>query len=189
MRCESDQLVVSVKSSWTTSQNVDRKIERGENICRFAEEHDRAARLLSRPLEEYLPSASEDELLHKIASNPIHAFKLIYRLRRCFMGKVLPMIRTKWPKGITNTNNLSLSVANTNIQMAGRDVSLRTDLLQLVETRKSETRFPNDADLHGMAVSLNRIQSIYSLDVRDLAKVRISKNFSSRLHIIWMHRA
>ena len=77
-------------------------------------------------------------------------------------------------------------------------MSLRTDLLllvgnlalpELVETRKSETRFPNDADLRGMAVSLNRIQSIYSLDVRDLTKVRISKRFSSRLHVIWMHRA
>ena len=77
-------------------------------------------------------------------------------------------------------------------------MSLRTDLLllvgnlalpELVESRKSETRFPNDADLRGMAVSLNRIQSIYSLDVRDLTKVRISKRFSSRRHFIWMHRA
>ena len=61
--------------------------------------------------------------------------------------------------------------------LADRDVTLRTDLLQFVETRKSASSFPSDADLHGMAVSLNRIQSIYSLDVRDLSMVRLSTEF------------
>ena len=72
----------------------------GQDNCRFSEEHGRVAKLLSKPLEEYpLSAANEDEPLHDIASNPIHAFKLIYRLRKVFMGKVLSMIRTKWPKG------------------------------------------------------------------------------------------
>ena len=56
--------------------------------------------------------------------------------------------------------------------LTDRDVTLRADLLQFVETLKSGSSFPSDADLHGMAVSLNRIQSIYSLDVRDLTMVR-----------------
>ena len=66
---------------------------------RFSEEHGSVTKLLSMPLEEYPSSANEDDLLHDIASNPIHAFKLIHRLRRGFMSNVLPMIRTKWPKG------------------------------------------------------------------------------------------
>lgn len=89
-----------------TEFGMDRSTALGRAIEEFSEEHGRVAKLLSKPLEEYPPSANEDELLHDIASNPIHAFKLIYRLRRGFMGKVLPMIRTKWPKGKTTIFNL-----------------------------------------------------------------------------------
>ena len=82
-----------------TGFGIDRNTSLGETIGEFSEEHGSVARLLSKPLEEYSQSANEDEVLHDIASNPIHAFKLIYRLRRSFMGKVLPMIRKNWPKG------------------------------------------------------------------------------------------
>ena len=143
---------------------------------RFSEEHGGVAKLLRMPLDEYPPSANEDDLLHDIASNPIHAFKLIHRLRRVFMGKVLPMIRTKWPKGKTIIFDRSIEWHHSTIDsyLTDRDVTLRADLLQFVERLKSGSSFPSDADLHGMAVSLNRIQSIYSLDVRDLTIVRIS---------------
>ena len=90
-----------------TGFGIDRSTALGKAIEEFSEEHGLVAQLLSKPLEEYPPSANEDELLHDIASNPIHAFKLIYRLRKGFMGKVLPMIRTKWPKGKTNIFNRS----------------------------------------------------------------------------------
>lgn len=62
-------------------------------------------------------------------------------------------------------------------------MTLRANLLHFVETRKSVSSFPSDADLQGMAVSLNRIQSIYSLDVRDLTKVRISTEFQFRYYL------
>ena len=50
------------------------------------------------------------------------------------------------------------------------DVTLRDNTLELVKTEVLGPCFPTEADLQGMAVSLNRIQSIYLLDVRDLSR-------------------
>ena len=49
-------------------------------------------------------------------------------------------------------------------------MTLRDNTLELVKTEALGPCFPTEADLQGMAVSLNRIQSIYLLDVRDLSR-------------------
>ena len=49
-------------------------------------------------------------------------------------------------------------------------MTLRDNTLELVKTETLGSSFPTEADLVGMAVSLNRIQSIYLLDVRDLSQ-------------------
>ena len=49
-------------------------------------------------------------------------------------------------------------------------MTLRDNTLELVKTETLGSSFPTEADLDGMAVSLNRILSIYLLDVRDLSQ-------------------
>lgn len=55
-------------------------------------------RSVSRPLSEFPLSATDDELLNKVAGNPIHVFKMIIRINRD-LEDILEAMETDRPDG------------------------------------------------------------------------------------------
>ena len=60
---------------------------------------------LEEPPDKFTLMAIEDDLLDKVVANPLHVFKMIYRLRKSLVDKIIPMIEAQGPEGITKILN------------------------------------------------------------------------------------
>ena len=62
---------------------------------------------LEEPPDTFALMAIEDDLLDKVVANPLHVFKMIYRLRKSLVDKIIPMIEALGPEGrITYLNHV-----------------------------------------------------------------------------------
>ena len=84
---------------------------------------------------------TEDELLEKIATNPIHAFKMMKRFTVDWKSLQQDLEANDW-----------------------QEVEFK------LKKKKLGSVIPRDEDLHGAAQSLIRLQDVYELDIRDLSK-------------------
>lgn len=92
-------------------------------------------------MKESRASHSEDELLEKIATNPIHAYKMMKRFTVDWKTLQTELEANDW-----------------------QEVEF------MLKKRRLGSVFPRDEDLHGAAQSLIRLQDVYELDIRDLSK-------------------
>jgi hypothetical protein len=56
-------------------------------------------RTLGRPISDFDEQSQDDLLLNKVAGNPIHAFKMVYRMKHLFEDQILKHLKVDWPKG------------------------------------------------------------------------------------------
>ena len=92
-------------------------------------------------LKERRTSPSEEELAEKIATNPIHAYKMMKRFTVDWKSLQQDLESHDW-----------------------QEVEF------MLKKKKLGTIVPRDEDLHGAAQALIRLQDVYELDIRDLTK-------------------
>lgn len=92
-------------------------------------------------LKERRQSPSEEDLIEKIATNPIHAYKMMKRFTVDWKTLQKDLEETDWDE----------------VQF-------------ILKKKKLGTVIPRDEDLHGAAQALIRLQDVYELDIRDLSK-------------------
>ena len=92
-------------------------------------------------LKERRQSPSEEDLIEKIATNPIHAYKMMKRFTVDWKTLQKDLEETDWDE----------------VQF-------------MLKKKKLGTVIPRDEDLHGAAQALIRLQDVYELDIRDLSK-------------------
>ena len=94
-------------------------------------------------LKERRSVASEDELAERIASNPLHAYKMMKRF------------------------NVDWKTLEQDLESHDWD-----DVEFMLKKKRLGTVIPREEDLHGAAQALIRLQDVYELDIRDLSKGR-----------------
>ena len=92
-------------------------------------------------LKERRSVASEDELAERIASNPLHAYKMMKRF------------------------NVDWKTLEQDLESHDWD-----DVEFMLKKKRLGTVIPREEDLHGAAQALIRLQDVYELDIRDLSK-------------------
>lgn len=92
-------------------------------------------------MKEKRVTKNEDELLDKIATNPIHAFKMMKRFTVDWKTLQKDLEANEWD-----------------------------EVEFMLKKKRLGSVIPRDEDLHGAAQSLIRLQDVYELDIRDLSK-------------------
>jgi len=92
-------------------------------------------------MKERRQSPSEEDLVEKIATNPIHAYKMMKRFTVDWKSLQKDLEEDDW-----------------------EEVEFQ------LKKKKLGTSIPRDEDLHGAAQALIRLQDVYELDIRDLSK-------------------
>ena len=94
-------------------------------------------------MKERRRTSSEEDLYDKIATNPIHAYKMMKRFTVDWKSLQADLEANDW-----------------------QEVEF------MLKKKKLGTLVPRDEDLHGAAQALIRLQDVYELDIRDLSKGR-----------------
>ena len=92
-------------------------------------------------MKERRQSPSEEDLMEKIATNPIHAYKMMKRFTVDWKTLQKDLEETDWD-----------------------------EVEFMLKKKKLGTVIPREEDLHGAAQALIRLQDVYELDIRDLSK-------------------
>jgi len=92
-------------------------------------------------MKERRRTSSEEDLYDKIATNPIHAYKMMKRFTVDWKSLQADLEANDW-----------------------QEVEF------MLKKKKLGTLVPRDEDLHGAAQALIRLQDVYELDIRDLSK-------------------
>ena len=92
-------------------------------------------------LQERRTSSSEEELAERIATNPLHAYKMMKRFNVDWKTLEQDLETHDWE-----------------------------EVEFMLKKKRLGTVIPREEDLHGAAQALIRLQDVYELDIRDLSK-------------------